>query len=571
MNKLEKLNKLINKKYKDIKVNSKDDIAFLSGEVNDYDTKVNIGFIAAKSKLFTHIVNEIKVKGLKDIPTRVPSIKDKTLDKKKVDVLVIGGGITGCAILRELSKYNLSTLLIDKEEDVAMHASSRNDGNVHVGVDLKHDSKKLMYLKRSQKVYEEMCKDLDVEFLRTGQGIALTSRKLILPVKLYLKLKIKKNGLDNIEFCNKKKIHEYEPNLADNVCYGVMFHNAGEVNPYGLTIALAESSIINGAKVSLNTYAKKINVKNNHIESVETNRGTIYPKVVINAAGTFAEDIAIMANDHFYSIHPRKGLDVIIDKKKFKYLSRASVSVLHLGSAGGKSHSKGGGVVQTVDQNTLVGPDAIEQPYKEDFSTDISSINKVMDKQVEVYKKLSKGDIITYFAGVRAATYEEDFIVEKGKWINNIVHAAGIQSPGITCAPAIAEDVAKYTIEELGNNVAKKDNWIKTRKGIVNTRKLSDIERDKLIQKNPDYGLIVCRCEEISKGEIIDAIHSVLPATTIDGIKRRVRAGMGRCQGGFCQEHIVEILAKENKLKLEDICKKGDGHILVGDIKGDLK
>jgi len=570
MNKLDKLTKIIHRKYNGINVTSKEDIAYLSGEVNDYESKVDIGFKAAKTKLFNHIVNNITVKGLKNIPTRIPSIKDKSLDKKNVDVLVIGGGITGCAILRELSKYNLSTLLIDKEEDVAMHASSRNDGNVHVGIDLKADSKKLMYLKRSQKVYEEMCKDLDVEFLRTGQGIALTSRKIIPFVKLYLKHKIRKNGIDNIEFCNKQKIHEYEPNLADNVVYGVIFHNAGEVNPYGLTIALAESAIINGAKVSLNTYASKINVKNNHIESVVTNRGTIYPKVVINAAGTFSEEIAKLAGDHYFSIHPRKGLDVIIDKKKFKYLSRGSISVLHLGSTGGKSHSKGGGVVQTVDQNTLVGPDAVEQPYLEDFSTDMSSINKVMDKQIEVYKKLSKGDIITYFAGVRAATYEEDFIVEKGKWINNIIHAAGIQSPGITCAPAIAEDVAKFTIEVLGN-VTKKDNWIKNRKGIVNTRKLSDIERDKLIKKNSDYGLIVCRCEEISKGEILDAIHSVLPATTIDGIKRRVRAGMGRCQGGFCQEHIVEILAKEKKVKLEDICKKGDGHILIGDIKGDLK
>lgn len=571
MNKLKKLTKIINKKYKDIKLSSIEDIVYLSGEVNDYESKVNIGFMAAKTKLFSHIVNKIKVKGLKEIPVRVPSLKDNKLNNKKVDVLVIGGGITGCAILRELSKYNLSSLLIDKEEDVAMHASSRNDGNVHVGVDLKANSKKIMYLKRSQKVYEEMCKDLDVEFLRTGQGIALTSRKLILPVKLYLKYKIHKNGIDNIEFCNKKKIHQYEPNLADNVCYGVIFHNAGEVNPYGLTIALAENAITNGAEVSLNTYASKINVKNNHIVSVETNRGIIYPKVVINAAGAFSDNIAEMAQDHFFSIHPRKGLDVIIDKKAFKYLSNASVSVLHLGSTGGKSHSKGGGVVQTVDQNTLVGPDAVEQPYKEDFSTSMPSINKVMDKQIEVYKKLAKKDIITYFAGVRAATYEEDFIVEKGKWINNIVHAAGIQSPGVTCAPTIAEDVAKFVIEELGNKVTKKDKWFKTRKGIVQTRKLSDEERDALIKKNPNYGLIVCRCEEISKGEILDAIHSVLPATTIDGIKRRVRAGMGRCQGGFCQEHILEILAKENNLKLEDICKKGDGHILKGDIKGDLK
>jgi len=569
MNKLQKARKILYNNNPSLALEERDNVGFVSGIVNTYEEKVKIGFLLAKTKYFFHIVNNLEVNGLELQPTRTPEINDKTLDKKIVDVLIIGAGVTGCAIARELSKYNLNILLIDKEEDVAMHASSRNDGNVHIGIDLDSNSKKLHYLLRARKNYEQLCNDLSVDYKHTEQGLALTEKSIIPIVRFYLKRKIKKNHIDNIEFCNKKKIHEYEPNLGKNVVYGVMFHNAAEVNPYQLTIALAENAISNGVNVSLETYVQGMEVENETITKVITNKGTLYPKIVVNAAGTFAEDIAIMANDHFFSIHPRKGTDVILDKKAFKYLSRNSMSILHIGSTGGNTHSKGGGVVPTVDNNPLIGPDAIEQPYKEDFSVDIGSIDKVINKQKEAYSKLSKADIITYFSGIRAATYEEDFIVEKGKWTKNIVHAAGIQSPGLTCAPAIAEDIVKLVIDNLGeNNVSIKENWHGKRKGITKTRELSDEERDALIKKDPNYGLIVCRCEEISKGEIIEALKSPLPPKTIDGIKRRVRAGMGRCQGGFCQGHVVELLSNYEDSKLEDINKKGNGRILVGDIKG---
>lgn len=569
MNKLVKAQKKLSKQYPSLTLKEKDGIGIVSGSVEKYEDKLFAGFLLANTRYFEHIVNEIEVKHFKDIPMRVPLVEDKKLDQKHVDVLIVGAGITGCAIARELSKYDLNVLLIDKEEDVAMHASSRNDGNVHVGIDLHANSLKLHYLVRATKNYEEMCNDLDVEYTRCGQGIALTQKWMIPLTKIYLKLKAKKNNIKGIEFCNKKKIHKYEPNLDDSVIYGAIFHGAGEVNPYLLTIALAENAINNRVEISLETYVKDMHVVNGVIEKVITNRGTIYPRIVINAAGAFSEDIAKMAEDHFFSIHPRKGTDVILDKKSYSYLSRHSMSILHLGSAGGKTHSKGGGVVPTVDNNILIGPDAIEQPYKEDFSVEQSSIDRVIEKQQEVYKKLVKGDIITYFAGIRAATYEEDFVVQKGKWTKNIIHAAGIQSPGLTCAPAIAEDIAKLTIDEIGN-VKKKSNWDGKRKGIIRVKDLPDKERDALIKKNPDYGIMVCRCEEISKGEIFDALASPLPPTTVDGIKRRVRAGMGRCQGGFCQPLVLMLMSRYSKQPIENICKKGNGHIVFGDIKGDM-
>lgn len=221
----------------------------------------------------------------------------------------------------------------------------------------------------------------------------------------------------------------------------------------------------------------------------------------------------------------------------------------------------------TIDLNTLVGPDAKEVPDREDFATDKASVDLVFEKQKKSMKNLSERDIITYFAGVRAATYEEDFVVQKGKWTRNVIHAAGIQSPGVTAAPAIAQDIALWASQM--NGAKPKDDWDPIRKGVVKTRFLSDGERDRLIKENPEYGHIVCRCEEISEGEIVDAIHSIIPPTTVDGIKRRVRAGMGRCQGGFCQPLVVAIMAREEKRDPLTISKKGEGPLFYRHSKED--
>lgn len=447
-----------------------------------------------------------------------------------------------------------------------MHASSRNDGCIHIGVDLKKNSLKLKYLQRSVKIFPNLAKDLDIDYREDGQMVVINDWYLVLPALLYLKKKVRQNKIPRVKFLFRKELFKKEPNLNKKAKMGVLFESAACISPYEFTIALAESALLNKAKISLHTYVDDIKVKDNKIEYVSTNRGKIYPKIVINAAGVFSEEIAKLAKDHFYSIHPRKGTDIILDKNAYPYLSNTGIQTFKLKKKK-DSHSKGGGIIPTIDKNVLIGPDTIETYLKEDFSTEASNINNILKKHQETIPNLKRSDIITYFSGIRAPSYNEDFIIEKGRATSNIIHVAGIQSPGLTAAPAISIDVAKMVLELLTKKPIIKKNFNPIRKNIIKLNTLSDEKRDLLIKENKDYGIIICRCEEISKGEILDAIHSILPATTVDAIKRRVRAGMGRCQGGFCQPIIVSLIAKELNIPLEEVSKKGEGRILYNNIK----
>ena len=300
-------------------------------------------------------------------------------------------------------------------------------------------------------------------------------------------------------------------------------------------------------------------VKDGRIVSVTTNRGTVYPKLVINAAGVFADDVAGMARDRFYSIHPRRGTDLIMDRKAGA-LVRSVASWKDLKRSA--SHSKGGGIIHTPSGNLLIGPDAVETYEKENYATNRSSVDAIMAKQKRTAPALDGRDIITYFTGVRAADFEEDFIIEPGRKTNNLIHVAGIQSPGLTTAPAVAEDVSAMAVDllqKMGNPVERNLAFNPIRKGIPRLKDMDLVQRNAMIQNNPDYGVIVCRCEEVSKGEIIDAIHNPLGVATVDFIKRRVRPGMGRCQGGFCSPLVVQLIAQETRIPMEDVMKSGEG------------
>jgi glycerol-3-phosphate dehydrogenase len=556
--KLKSLQKKIDHQFPGIKCSLKDDCVVLDGQLKDYLSVVKCGQLAARYH-FYGVISNIKLEGYEETPIRSPKVEDCSLDGRKVDVLVIGGGVIGCAILRELSRYKLTSLLVEKEEDVAMQASSRNDGCVHVGFDLKKNSLKLKYLLEARKVFPTMCKELDISYREDGQTVAFLNNWLK-PVIPFLKLKAHINHVPGgLKVLSRKKLKKLEPNISSSIKWGFTLPGAGCVSPYELTIALAESAIINKDEISLNTIVRSIKVNRNHIESVQTNRGTIYPKVVINAAGTFADKVADMASDRFFTIHPRKGTDTIMDQASFSKLSNTGITVFDISSL--KSHSKGGGVIPTIDRNSLVGPDAKEVIEREDFSTSKEDVDTIFSKHVNTMSQLKENEAITYFSGVRAATYEEDFIVQKGKWVDNIVHAAGIQSPGLTAAPAIASSVASLAVSLL-DGVQLNEDFNPIRKGIIKAKELSIEERDALIKKDPRYGHIVCRCEEISEGEIVSCLHSVLPPTTIDGVKRRVRAGMGRCQGGFCQPLVSELISQELNIPLLEVKKKGEGKIL---------
>jgi glycerol-3-phosphate dehydrogenase len=371
---------------------------------------------------------------------------------------------------------------------------------------------------------------------------------------------------------HKKKLFAVEPNLNKSINAALFFPSAGIVCPYSLTIALAENAVQNGVRLSLDTAVTGMTLdqESRTITAVQTNRGTLHPRVVINAAGVWADVIAEYAGDQFYTIHPRRGTNAIVDKKAKIKIANTIVATMgaNISTKGrSKTHSKGGGIISTADGNILVGPDAIETWERENYATRKTSIQNNFEKFRGTSPELSEKQIITYFTGVRAPVYEEDFIVEPGRRTRNIIHAAGIQSPGLTAAPAIAEDVARWAADMLGTPQLN-TGFNPQRCAIPKVSEMTDAERDAFIKLHPDYGVILCRCEEVSKGEILESLRRAVPCDTVDGVKRRVRPGMGRCQGGFCGPLITSLIAAEKGLRLEDVLKSGYGSaILTGRTK----
>lgn len=551
-----------------IKVENVNGAARITGEVSDYSRKLLAGKLAVDKKHSRGVINDITVLGLCDKQIVSPAFCDNYLEGKSVDAVIIGGGIVGSAILRELSKYDIKALLLEKEYDVATAQSSRNDGMIHAGIDLKPTCNKIKYNMRGNKLYDTLSKELDVPIRKCGQYVLFTNpfQKLIYP---FVVARAKKNDIP-IKYMSSERIAKDIKNPG--LSYGGMFFaGAGVVSPYLMTVAFCENAVSNGGEISLNTVVTDVINKDGVITAVKTNRGTVGTRVIINAAGVYSDVIAEMCGDRHFTIHPRRGTELILDKNA-KDLTGAVVGRFALKSSGGKSHTKGGGIIRTIDNNVLLGPSADESPERENEETSLEKLNEVFDKMKKLTPEIKKSDIITYFAGTRAATYEEDFIVEKSPIVKNLIQAAGIQSPGITAAPAIAEDVAEFVKSILGD-VQDNKGFNGNRTGIPRISELSLEERARLIKENPDYGVIICRCEEISKGEIKDALKRNPCPPTLDAIKRRVRAGMGRCQGGFCAPVITKIIAEERSIDVTQVLKKGtDGKLLFSHTKtgGDL-
>ena len=532
----------------------------LEGELDDWKAIVKAGKIAAKAG-YKGVINDIALKGFTPPPVRAPKRRDNALEGRRPDVLVIGGGVIGCAIARELSKYALDTLLLDKESDVAMHASSRNDGMIHPGIASHADTLRGKMNVKGNAMYTQLCEELGVPFQRYGNLILYADHIFGAVAEPYLGERARKLGIVGGKI-SRKRLREIEPNITDRALGAFEYPSSGVLSPYKLTVALAENAVENGVQVSLDTIVTGMELEGDAIGSVFTNRGTIHPRLVINAAGVFSDQIAGMAGDRFFSIHPRKGELVILDKKKGPLVTR-SMGLIDLSQA--TSDTKGGGVMRTIDQNVLVGPDAYEQPLREDFSTHRENIDTILKKHLPLIKGFTPADVITYFAGIRAATYEEEFIIERSESVPNLVHAAGIQSPGLASAPAIAEEISKITVSALKEQMEVKPNasFNPHRRTVPHMSALTTEEKQAIIRKNPDYGVIICRCEGISKGEIVDTIHSPLPATSIDALKRRVRPGMGRCQGGFCSPLVTQIICEETGLSPEEVTKSGEDSNLI--------
>ena len=530
----------------------------LEGQVEKWEQVVAAGYTAAKYP-FKQVINDITLFYDKNFQKIQKESHSEPV--RQCDVLIIGAGIVGCAIARELSKYNLSIMMVEKEYDVAVHASSRNDGMIHPGIAAPAKSLKCKLNIRGNDLYTSVSKELGVPIRRCGSSILFRSHysKLLKP---YFYLKAKHIGMPGLSFMNQEQVYAVEPHLAKGVVWGVMCASAAVTSPYKMTVAYAENAVENGVKLLLQTEVTGMKRNGVEIETVHTTRGDIQPKLVINAAGVFADLVAEMAGDRYYSIHPRKGEVVLLDKKKADLVNGI------LGFVGDRSskNTKGGGIIKTYEGNILVGPNAIETPERENYATERETLSQLLEMKLPQMEGLAREDTITYFTGVRAATYKEDFIIEASEQVDNLIHVAGIQSPGFASAPAIAEMVeglvkrfyeggSLYSATHKRMLVRKAD-WNPIRKPIADLSALPLSERQALIQANPDYGDIICRCEEISRGEILDALRSPIPVYTVDGVKRRVRAGMGRCQGGFCMPLVMELIHEATGLDMTEITKK---------------
>jgi glycerol-3-phosphate dehydrogenase len=361
---------------------------------------------------------------------------------------------------------------------------------------------------------------------------------------------------------DRQELDKVEPGLAPHIRKGVLVWNTGIISPFEITIAYAENAVANGVQFFLNTSVMGVQTEEGSIKAVNTTRGTIKTQVLINAAGLYADRIAEFAGDRFFTIHPRRGETIIFDKSYQPV--RTVLASFSMASTWGRrgQYSKGGGIIPTIDGNLQFGPTSEEVCDREDVSTTNAGLEALFSRFAPLlerlkphYEKPDRGKIITHFAGCRAATYKEDFIIEHSKKVKGLIHVAGIQSPGLASAPAIAERVKEIIVEEV--HPVENVRFEPRRKGCKHFSVLDRKEREELIRMNPLYGHIVCRCEKVSEGEVVDALHGGIPAKSVDAIKRRTRAGMGRCQGGFCMPRVLEIISREAEIEKGLVTKSG--------------
>jgi len=424
---------------------------------------------------------------------------------------------------------------------------------------------------RGNPMWDETARQLDVDYKRIGTLIVAenSGEEALLPYAVDAAMKHKdpepklldRDGLDSLE-----------PGLAPNVGKGVLIWNTGIINVFELLIAYAENALSNGVSVFLDTSVVGVQTEDAGIKAVDTTRGTVKAGILINAAGLYADRIAEYADDRFFTIHPRKGETLIFDKS-YQPVHTIFAPVSIAAETKETKYTKGGGIIPTTDGNLQFGPTAFEVSDREDVSTTAEGCDSLFDKFAPVlerlkpdYEKPDKGKIIARFAGCRAATYKEDFIIEPSRKVSGLVHVAGIQSPGLASAPAIAERVREIIREERHPSVNYGFNPVRKRQ--VRLSELGLKEQDELIRANPLYGHIVCRCENVSEAEIVRALHGGIPASSLDGVKRRTRAGQGRCQGGFCTPRIVDIANREMSIGKEHVLKsEGKSYVLSGRTK----
>ena len=478
---------------------------------------------------------------------------------KNVDVIVIGGGVIGCAIAFELAKYKIVTCLLEQEADLCFGASGANTGLIHAGFNPKPGSMKARFNVEGNKLIPKLASELHIPFKKTG-ALVLARTEPELARFDDLISRGEQNGVKNLQVINRNKLRNLEPELHEDILGALFAPTAGIISPYELTIALAENAARNGVKILLSTSVLDIIMKGNRVQTVITNKGKINSRFVINAGGMFSDDIAKLVGLKTFSIRPRRGEYLVLDKhvgELVRHTLFPTPSVV----------SKGIVVTPTVSGNILIGPNADEIYDKNDTSTTTTGLETVFECARNLVPALAAKDVISTYAGLRAVADTDDFIIGSTK-IEGFVNAAGIASPGLTAAPAIAKYICGLIANNnIGIKLVPKIDYKKGREKPFNFISSTLEESDEMIKKAPEFGQIVCRCEHVSKGEVIFALNTPPQPSTLKGLKYRTRVGMGRCQGAFCTEKVVEILSKELEIPEEKITLSGKGSEMLFETK----
>jgi len=473
------------------------------------------------------------------------------------DVAIIGAGVIGSSIFRELTRYNLKVVVLEKEKDVAMGTSKANSAIVHAGYDPEEGTLMAKYNVAGNEMFEDLCKALSVPFKRNGSLILAFSEEDLSTIKVLYENGTK-IGVKDLKILNKDEVLELEPNLNQEIKGALYAPTGGIVGPFEYTIALAENAVENGGELKLKK--EVISIEKNDTFKIKTNDGEIIEaKYVINAAGLYADKIHNLICKESFKIIPISGEYFVMDKSQGNVVSH---TIFQCPSKLGK----GVLVTPTVHGNLLIGPDARDIEDKEDLGTVSDGLEAIREASMRTTKKVNLRESIRNFAGLRANPDTGDFIVEENDEVKGFIDVAGMKSPGLSSAPAIALGVVDI-LGKAGCELEKKENFIGKREQ-VHFMELSPKEKAELIKKNPQYGRIVCRCESITEGEIVDVIKRSFGALSLDGVKRRCRPGMGRCQGGFCGPKVQEIIAREYNIPLENVVLESDNsYILVGKTK----
>jgi len=476
------------------------------------------------------------------------------------DIIIIGSGISGATIARELSKYNLKTIILEKEFDVAMEATMANSAIVHSGHDPEPGTLKAKFNLLGNRMYKQMSEELDIPYMPCGGMVLATNKEEhVLIEELYARAL--KNGLNKneVQLLGREDVLKLEPNISDIVISGLNLPTTAVTFPWEVAIANIENAMDNGVELALENEVISIEKKNHFI--VTTNKGVYEGKVVINASGIYGERVANFISEAPFKIRARRGEYYVIDKD-VKIVN----SVLYPAPS-----EKGKGVIITPQYhgNTLLGPTSEFVDFKDIAKTTASGLEYIKENSEKLIKDIPFHKIVRSFAGGRATSDTGDFIIEESK-VKGFVNVCGIESPGLTAAPAFAIYIVEEIISNMFNPVLKTD-YNPNRKKVIRTFEMTNEELNKLVKKDKKYAKMVCRCEKVTEGEIVDSINRNCGARSVVGVKNRSRAGSGRCQGGFCQSEVINILSRELGIDKRQVTySKTGSEILIGRTKGEL-